>query len=179
LAGESKRIAALARASADRREGLAKLSGQVAARTSRIEAGEAEIGRLTEVHEASLARAADAERQFAVLEASVAHDEEGEVGLDSTYEAAADDLEAAESEVRDLEEQECVAEREKTALTARLEALQLSLRRRDGAAALLDAATSGVTGTVAEVLSIEPGSEAAVATALGWAAEAVTADSFD
>ena len=179
LAAESKRIAALARAAADRREGLAKLSGQVAARRSRIEAGEAEIGRLTEVQQASLSRAADAERQFAALEANVAHDEEDEVGLDSTYEAAAAELEAAQAQVRELQEQERVAEREKSALAARLEALQMSLRRKDGAAALLDAAQAGVSGMVAEVLQIEAGSEAAVGAALGWAAEAVTTDSFD
>ena len=183
LAAESKRVAALARAAADRREGLAKLSGQVAARTSRIEAGEAEIGRLTEVLEASLARAADAEQQFAVLESNVAHDEEGEVGLDSAYEQAAAELEKAQARLGGLTDAEREAERERGALSARLEALQLSLRRKDGAAALLDAARAdegvGVTGTVAEVLHIEPGSEAAVSAALGWAAEAVTAESLE
>ncbi|NLW98720.1 MAG: chromosome segregation protein SMC [Actinomycetales bacterium] len=182
LAAETKRIAALARAAADRREGLAKLSGQVAARTSRIEAGEAEVGRLTEVLEASRARAAEAEKQFAVLEGSIAHDEEGEVGLDSAYEEAAAELEAAQARVTELTEAERTAERERMALTARLEALQLSLRRKDGAAALIDAARTeagtGVTGTVAEVLQIESGFEAAVSAALGWAAEAVTAESL-
>ncbi|MDO5503603.1 MAG: chromosome segregation protein SMC [Actinomycetia bacterium] len=179
LAAESKRIAALARAAADRREGLAKLSGQVHARRSRIEAGEAEIGRLTEVHESSLARAAEAEQQFAVLETNVAHDEEGEVGLDSAYESAATELEAAEAAVIELIDTEREAEREKSSLTARLEALQLSLRRKDGAAALLDAASAAVTGTVAEVLTIEPGAEAAVSVALGWAAEALTVQSYE
>ena len=179
LAAESRRIALLARAAADRREGLAKLSGQVAARTSKIEAGEAELGRLRGVLEASLARATEAEQRFAVLEGNVAHDEEGEVGLDTAYESAAAELERAESTVRELAEEERAAERERGALTARLEALQLSLRRKDGAATLLEATTHGVTGTVAEVLTIEPGSEAAVSAALGWAAEAVTADSFE
>ncbi|MCA1782734.1 MAG: AAA family ATPase, partial [Intrasporangiaceae bacterium] len=179
LAVESRRVAALARAAADRREGLARLSGQVAARTSKIEAGEAELGRLTGVLEASLARAAEAERQFAHLEGSVAHDEEDEVGLDSAYESATADLEAAEATVREQVEEERNAEREKSALSARLDALQLMLRRKDGAAALLDESTHGVTGTVAEVLSIEAGWEAAVAAALGWAAEAVTADSHE
>ena len=179
LAAESRRIAALARAAADRREGLAKLSGQVAARTSKVEAGEAELGRLTGVLESSLARAAQAEQQFAVLEGTVAHDEEGEVGLDTAYETAAAELERAESALRDLVEEERTAERERSSLAARLEALQLSLARKDGAATLLDAAGSGVTGTVAEVLSIEAGWEAAVSAALGWAAEAVTVESLE
>src|SRR3954453_14487202 len=45
---EQQRLARLVRAAADRREGLAKLAGQVGARRSRIEAREAEIGRLRE-----------------------------------------------------------------------------------------------------------------------------------
>jgi chromosome segregation protein len=179
LAAETKRVAALARAAADRREGLARLSGQVAARRSRIEAGEAELGRLDEVLRASLQRAADAEREFAVLEAGVAHDEEGEVGLDSEYEAAAAELAEAQERVSVLLEEERSADRERSALLARLEALQLSLRRKDGAAALLDAAADGVSGGLAEALVIEPGWEAAVSAALGWAVEAVTATSHD
>ena len=51
LTEEQQRLQRLARAAADRREGLAKLSGQVGARRSRIEAGEAEIGRLRGVVE--------------------------------------------------------------------------------------------------------------------------------
>src|SRR4051794_17418684 len=50
---EQQRLARLVRAAADRREGLAKLAGQVGARRSRIEAGEAEIGRLRESLEQS------------------------------------------------------------------------------------------------------------------------------
>ena len=50
-AAEQQRLQRLARAAADRREGLAKLAGQVGARRSRIEAGEAEIGRLRGVVE--------------------------------------------------------------------------------------------------------------------------------
>ena len=82
LAEEQQRLQRLARAAADRREGLAKLTGQVGARTSRIEAGEAEIGRLRGIVGQSLARAEAAEKEFASLESSVAVDEEGEEGLD-------------------------------------------------------------------------------------------------
>ena len=82
-AAETARLTRLVRAAADRREGLAKLAGQVGARRSRIEAGEAEIGRLQQAVEQSKARAAQAEKEFAALEASVAVDEEGEEGLDT------------------------------------------------------------------------------------------------
>ena len=101
---------AWSRAAADRREGLAKLAGQVGARRSRIEAGEAEIGRLRQSLEQSRSRAADAEREFADLEASVAGDEEGEEGLDTAHERAAAELEQAEADVGRWREAERAAE---------------------------------------------------------------------
>src|SRR5699024_8191591 len=61
---EQERIATLAQRAADRREGLARLAGQVGARRSRIEAAEAEIGRLRESATTALARAEAAEREF-------------------------------------------------------------------------------------------------------------------
>src|SRR5690606_23859849 len=68
---EQQRLTRLARAAADRREGLARLSGQVAAARSRQEAGEAEIGRLGQALEAIATRAATAEQEFAALEGRV------------------------------------------------------------------------------------------------------------
>ena len=47
-AAEDKRLASLLRAAADRREGLAKLAGQVGAARSRVESAQAELGRLRE-----------------------------------------------------------------------------------------------------------------------------------
>ena len=75
-------------------------------RRSRIEAGEAEIGRLQQAVEQSRARAAQAEKEFAALEASVAVDEEGEQGLDTIHEQAAAALDLAESEVLRWREEE-------------------------------------------------------------------------
>ncbi|WP_343965369.1 chromosome segregation SMC family protein, partial [Oryzihumus leptocrescens] len=173
FAEEQQRLARLVRAAADRREGLARLSGQVAARRSRIEAGEAEIGRLRQTAEQSRQRAAAAEAEFAELEASVAVDEEGEEGLDSAYEEAAGALEGAEAERERWVEAERNAERDRASLTARLEALELGLRRKDGAAALLAAAdrVGGVIGSVSALLQVAHGHEAAIAAALGWAAD--------
>ncbi|HEY5628634.1 MAG TPA: AAA family ATPase, partial [Candidatus Limnocylindrales bacterium] len=181
FAEEQQRLARLVRAAADRREGLARLSGQVAARRSRIEAGEAEIGRLRQTAEQSRQRAAAAEAEFAELEASVAVDEEGEEGLDSAYEEAAAALETAEAERERWVEAERDAERDRASLTARLEALELGLRRKDGAAALLAAAdrVGGVIGSVSALLQVAHGHEAAVAAALGWAADAVAVDSVE
>ena len=111
----------LVRAAADRREGLARLAGQVGARRSRIEAGEAEIGRLRRaLVEQAPARAADAEREFAELEAQVAGDEEGEEGLDADYEqAAADARGRPRPRSSSWREAERAAERDRTSAAAR------------------------------------------------------------
>ncbi len=57
----------------------------------------------------------------------------------------------------------------------------MGLDRKDGSAALLAATdtVSGLLGSVAAILTIEPGAEAAVAAALGAAADAVAVDSLD
>lgn len=179
-AAEQQRLSRLARAAADRREGLAKLAGQVGARRSRIEAGEAEIGRLRGIVEGSLARATEAEQEFSRLEGTVAHDEEGEEGLDSAYETAAEELASIESRIAELEGVEREAERDRASAAARVEALEMSLRRKDGAATLLAASESsesgdghGIVGTVASLLQVSGGHEGAVAAALGWASEAL------
>jgi len=178
-AAETARLTRLLRAAADRREGLAKLAGQVGARRSRIEAGEAEIGRLQQAVEQSKARAAQAEKEFGALEASVAVDEEGEEGLDTAYEEAAAELDLAEAEVSQWREAERGADRDRSNSLARLEALELSLRRKDGAAALLAAGDEGhgLMGSVAALLQVKSGHEAGIAAALGWAADAVAVDS--
>ena len=162
---ESRRVAAAAQAAADRREGLAKLAGQVAAKRSRIEAGESEIGRLSENLERASARGDDAQRRFAALEGSVAQDEEGEVGLDAEYEeaaAAVDEFTARRDELATTE-RDALARRDQA--RSRREALELSLRRKDGAQALLAAGADpaadtgsrlGVLGALPELLDVEP-----------------------
>ena len=181
-AGEQARLSRLARAAADRREGLAKLAGQVGARRSRIETRESEIARLEGIVAASLQRASEAEKQFAALEATVADDEEGEVSLDGSYEEAAEELAGIEAEIETLVTAEREADRDRSSAKARLEALELSVRRKDGAAALLEAADAGtgdhgITGAVSSLLQVTGGHEAAVAAALGWASEALAVDS--
>jgi len=181
LAAETARLARLVRAASDRREGLARLAGQVGARRSRIEAGEAEIGRLQQAAQQSRSRATVAEKEFADLDASVALDEEGEQGLDKVYEQAAAAVDLAESEVLRWREEERLADRDRSSAAARLDALELNLRRKDGAAALLAAGEEAhaVIGSVAALLQVTPGHEAGLAAALGWAADAVAVESVD
>ncbi len=180
-AAEQSSLARLQRAAADRREGLARLAGQVAARRSRIEAAEAEIGRLQGVLAEAEQRGEAAESDFTALESQVAGAEQGEQGLDAEHERASEELEAAEREVERLTDAERAAERDRATWTARHEALQVGLSRKDGAGALLAAGdrVSGLLGTVAALLRVQPGHEVAVAAALGSAADAVAVDSLD
>ncbi|WP_070319727.1 chromosome segregation protein SMC, partial [Cellulomonas iranensis] len=178
-AGE-KALADLQRAAADRREGVARLAGQVAARRSRVEATEAEIGRLRSSLAAAEQRAQDATTQFAALETQVAGVEEGEEGLDAEHEAAVEALDAAVERVTALEEALRAAERERDQQASRVETLELSLSRKDGAGALLAAeGLPGVVGSVAALLSVDVRDEEAVVAALGALADAVAVESVD
>ncbi len=181
LHAEDRRVAAVARAAADRREGLARLGGQVGARRSRIEAAEAEIGRLREALADAGRRTERAQGEYATLEQQVAGAEQGEEGLDAEHEGAAAALEAAEAEVARWADAERTAERDRDTYRARKEALELGLDRKDGAGVLLAAGArlGGVLGTVAALLEVRPGSETALAAALGSAADAVAVDSVD
>ncbi|WP_370894909.1 chromosome segregation protein SMC [Janibacter sp. GXQ6167] len=172
---EHDRLARLARAAADRREGLARLAGQVGARRSRVEAAEAEIGRLRALVETATERAANAEREFTALESTIADEEGSEEGLDAAYERTHQAHADAALEVERWQQAERDAERDRTSAQARVEALELSLRRKDGAAALREAAKGDhdILGSLAELVQVTGGHEAAVAAALGWASEAL------
>ncbi|WP_432511727.1 chromosome segregation protein SMC [Kineococcus sp. SYSU DK001] len=172
---EDQRVAAALRAAADRREGLARLGGQVAARGSRVEAAEAELERLSGSLADAEARRRRAQTEFTALETQVAGVEEGEEGLDAAHEAAAAALEAAEEALEAARTDLQAAERDRATWSARKEALEIGLARKDGTGALLAAgpALSGVLGSVAALLSVEPGYEQAVAAALGATADAV------
>ncbi|GAB7004475.1 chromosome segregation protein SMC [Nocardioides sp. AN3] len=180
-AEEDRRIAALQRAAADRREGLARLHGQVNALRSRAAAADEEVGRLTLAREEATARADRAQRDFTALETKVAGLDAGEEGLDAEHEAASATLEDVEERLAKLAEEAAQADRDRTALGARKDALEIGLARKDGAGALLAATDriSGLIGSVAAVLSVRPGYETAVAAALGSAADAVAVETAD
>ncbi|MGJ3188550.1 chromosome segregation protein SMC [Paenarthrobacter sp. FR1] len=168
---EDKRLTAMLRAAADRREGLARLAGQVAAARSRAEAAEAERGRLRESLGAGDERRRKAQSEFTALESQVAGVEDGEESLDAEYEEASDLLDAVIAEIEELKASEREAVRERDALVARRDALQLGLNRKDGSASLLTA--DGILGPLAALVTIEPGYEAAIAAALGSASDAL------
>ena len=178
LGAEEQRIAGLLRAIADRREGLARLTGQVNALRTRAQAGDAEISRLATSAAEATARATTAQAEFAALETQVAGLDAGEVDLDAEHQSAADALAQADERMAALREEEREAERERSALTARKEALELGLARKDGTGALLAATgrLSGMLGSVAALVTVADGAQTAVAAALGSAADAVAVD---
>jgi len=180
-AEEDRRIAGLQRAAADRREGLARLHGQVNALKSRAAAAADEVGRLGQAREEALARAERAQRDFTSLETKVAGLDAGEEGLDAEHEAASSLLDDLEERLRKTREEVQQAERDRSSLVARKDALEMGLNRKDGAGALLAAsdAVSGLLGSVAALLSVRPGYEAALAGALGQAADAVVVRDAD
>jgi chromosome segregation protein len=174
-AEEERRVAGLVRAAADRREGLARLHGQVNALRSRAAAAADEIGRLSLAREEAVARADRAQRDFTSLETRVAGLDAGEEGLDAEHEAAATALADIEERLAKTREEAQQADRDRSTLAARKDALEMGLNRKDGAGALLAAtdSVSGLMGSVAALLSVRTGWETAVASALGSAADAV------
>ena len=174
-AEEERRVAGLLRAAADRREGLARLHGQVNALRSRSAAAADEVGRLSQAREEAVARAERAQRDFTALETRVAGLDAGEEGLDAEHEAAVAALDDLEARLLSFREEAQQADRGRASLAARRDALELGLNRKDGAGALLAASddVSGLLGSVAALLTVRGGYEAAVAGALGNAADAV------
>ncbi|MDQ0075463.1 chromosome segregation protein SMC [Arthrobacter oryzae] len=170
---EDKRLAAVLRAAADRREGLAKLAGQVGAARSRVESAQAELGRLRESQAAGDERRRRAQSEFTALESQVAGVEDGEETLDADYEDASAVLDEILAEIDGLKSAEREGERERDALVARRDALQLGLSRKDGSGRVADSGLPGIVGPLASMLAVEAGYEAAIAAALGNSSDAV------
>ena len=154
---EEARLAGLVRAAADRREGLARLNGQVSSLRSRAAAAEAEIGRLTAARQEAAERADRAARAFTALETKVAGLDAGELGLDAEHERAVEALDAVEAQLAELRRQELAAAQERAALAARVEALHVGLNRKDASSALLAATdqVGGLLGSVAALVGVE------------------------
>ena len=150
---EERRIAGLLRAAADQREGLARLHGQVNAIKSRAAAAGDEIGRLTTARDEADARASNAHHAFTVQENEIAGLNAGESGLDAELELAESTLGAVDDRLTRLGRDIHAAERRQAALTARKEALELGLARKDGAGALL-AATDEISGLLGSVAAL-------------------------
>ncbi|MFC8004947.1 chromosome segregation protein SMC [Streptomyces olivaceus] len=179
LAQEERRLKDAARSIADRREGLARLGGQVGTARSRAASAQAEIERLAEARDASQERAAAAQEEYETLQAEVDGLDADDQELAERHEAAKRGLAEAEAALAAAREEATAAERACAATQARHEALALGLRRKDGTGAVLAAGDrlAGLLGPVAELLTVTPGHEAALATAFGAAADALAVTS--
>lgn len=173
--GAEHKHAAQLRAIADRREGLARLTGQVNSARSRTEAADDELERLTARKQEALGRADEAARAFTRLETQVVGLDDGESGLDEVYEDSRASVEAQQKALDEARSRERELAQRRASLGARVEALQVGLTRKDGSAALLGDPddVAGLVGSLAGMMRVHDGWDAAVATALGAASDAV------
>ncbi|HEX6969157.1 MAG TPA: chromosome segregation protein SMC, partial [Micromonosporaceae bacterium] len=181
LAEAERALVAAAKAIADRREGLAKLAGQVSSARARTSSADEEISRLTTAHVDAMSRAERAQAELDAVAAESTEADRDNAELDERYAEAVAAHEEAVAEVRALSDAERAAEKDAATWKAREEALALGLRRKDGAGALLATAdrVPGLLGSLAELLTVEPGHEAALAAALGALADAVAVSGVD
>ncbi|WP_193043459.1 chromosome segregation protein SMC [Mycolicibacterium baixiangningiae] len=168
---------AAARAEADRREGLARLAGQVDTMRTRVESVDETVARLTVGIEEAAARAEQAQAEFETVQSRIAELDAGELGLDEQHDRTVAALRQADERVSELQTAERAAERQVASLRARIDALAVGLDRRDGAAWLLqNHGGAGLFGSVAELVKVRAGHEVAVAAVLGAAADALAAE---
>jgi chromosome segregation protein len=182
---EAERVAAEAehahlaavRADADRREGLARLTGQVDTMRTRAESIDDAVARLAEAIDEAAIRARHAQAEFETVQARVGELDEGEVGLDEHHDRTVAALRLVDERVAELQAAERGAERQVASLRARIDALSVGLDRKDGAAWITENLTdAGIFGSLASLVKIRAGYQAAVAAVLGAAADAVAAE---
>ncbi len=180
VAAEAERAhLAAVRAEADRREGLARLAGQVDTMRTRVESIDETVARLTETIEEAGTRAQQTQAEFETVQGRVGELDAGEVGLDEHHDRTVAALRLADERVAELQSAERGAERQVASLRARIDALSVGLDRKDGAAWLQKNLTgAGLFGSVANLVRVRPGYEAAIAAVLGAAADAVAAENF-
>ncbi len=170
---------AAVRAEADRREGLARLTGRVETGRARVESIDDGVARLTIGIDEAAARTEAARAEFETVQGRVGELDQGELGLDENHERTVAALRLADERVSELQTAERAAERQVASLRARIDALAVGLERKDGAAWLVENRSgTGLLGTVAKLVKVSPGYETPLAAILGAAADAVAADGF-
>ena len=171
---EEDRISAAQRAIADYREGTARQEGHIKSLQSRIDSARSEIARLEKAMSEASARVDEAKRECARLEMEVAGLDAGELGLDADFEKAKSVVQQSRTHVENLNKELARAEREKSAAEATVDALRQATLHKDGSGALLTNSRGiEIRGSVASLISVEPGWEKAVSAALGTMANAL------
>lgn len=171
---EEDRVSAAQRAIADYREGTARQEGHIKSLQSRIDSSNSEIARLERALSEASTRVDEAKREFARLESEVAGLDAGELGLDAEFEKAKSALNQSRTHVEKLNEELARAEKDKGAAEAKVDALRQATLHKDGSGALLTNSRGiEVRGSVASLITVEPGWERAVSAALGSLANAL------
>jgi len=163
------------RAAADRREGLAKLTGQVAALRSRLDGGLATDERLRVSLKEAEERTSEALADYQAMETRIASLDVGQMGLDSAFEQAEKKWRSAAEKVEEVHARETEAAKRVAALAARVDALELGLGPDVSVQLAESGAVVGMAGRLSAHVDVEPGWEAAIAAALGPLGEAIVA----
>ncbi|GAA2657236.1 chromosome segregation protein SMC [Paractinoplanes durhamensis] len=181
LAAAEGALRTAAKAIADRREGLAKLTGNVNAAKARTGSAAEEIERLAAAHTDALTRAEAAQSDVDAVAAESTEADRDNVELDERHAEVQAGHDRAAAVVRELSDAERAAEKDAASWKAREEALALGLQRKDGAGALLAKRDQvpGLLGSLASMLTVRSGHEAAIAAALGTFADAVALSGVD
>jgi len=174
LKAEEDTIAAAMRAIADQREGTARQEGHIKSLAARLDAITEEISRLQAARAEAQSRVDSAKGDYAKFEMEIGNADAGEQGLDSQFQGAKNDLESSKKAHTELVDAERAADRERNSTESKLEAMRLTSSSRDGAAALIkDSRGVQILGSIASLIQIDSGWEAATAAALGSLADAV------
>ena len=174
LKAEEDTIAAAMRAIADQREGTARQEGHIKSLAARLDAITEEISRLQAARAEAQSRVDSAKGDYAKFEMEIGNADAGEQGLDSQFQGAKNSLESSKKAHTELVDAERAADRERNSTESKLEAMRLTSSSRDGAAALIkDSRGVQILGSIASLIQIDSGWEAATAAALGSLADAV------
>ena len=158
---------------------LTKLAGQADAAAQRLAALRGEVLRQQGQLQAAEQRRTAAEEALADSEGDAPLGPDAQSELAEAYEWAQAAVFEAEGEIERLRDELRTLERERDALSGQVKALGRALEARDGSAALIAAGRAGVKGRVADAIKVQPGYEAAIATALGTLADAVVVTDRD
>ncbi|MFM8235971.1 MAG: chromosome segregation protein SMC [Actinomycetota bacterium] len=171
---EEDKVAAALRAIADHREGTARQEGHIKSLQSAIDGSKAEISRLERFLNEAKERVDGTKREFASLESEIAGLDASELGLDADYERAKRALEDNRNKLETLNSELNKAERNRSALQSKVDALRQATLHKDGSGALLTNNRGiQIRGSVASLISVEAGWESAVSAALGSLADAL------
>jgi len=176
---EDARLTAVLRAVADRREGLARLAGQVGAARQRLDSAEGERLRAAQAQRDAVARHAEASRG---LEEAADRAQRAQAALNEPAAAvrvAKEGLSVARDATQAAAERVGPLAEARAAAAARVAMLREGLPEPDDVARLVEPYEGSLRGSLADALVVEPGYEAAVQAALEGAERALVAADRD